>query len=426
MSAQVEPKRDRIPPWAYDVAAVAAVLVVGGFFAFLGPRFNVFPGFVGFPHMEFPRSSPGGPRPGDDAGVTWLYLWIQLPLLISASALLARRGWPMVAYGVTFATLVLVVFGSAPPLGPAIALTIAVFGLANRSSQRVAFVSGGAAAVVILVVSFAATGWQSLEPRLLQVAAAVAIAAALGDSTRSRREYVDAMAKRAEHAEQTREAEAQRRVADERLRIARDLHDTVAHEISVISLNAGVASGALEANPERARQALATIRRASRGALAEIGELLHYLRADGTSGVETNPPRPILENLPDLVRDLSEGGLTVTINVEGELSAVSGGTGVVVYRIIQEGLTNAHKYGAEGRAHVHIVVGEEVRLRVENPVPAVFESKDVGVPQPPGSGLGLVGVRERVATLGGSVTAGRVGDLWILEASLPLKKGESV
>lgn len=279
----------------------------------------------------------------------------------------------------------------------------------------------------MIALSFAAKGWASPEPLLLLAATAIAISAALGDSTRSRREFVEAMAKRAEHAEHTREAEAQRRVADERLRIARDLHDTVAHEISVISLNAGVASSALASNPERSEKALATIRSAARGALAEIGELLHYLRDD--SALDTAPPRPIVESLPELVARLREGGLAVTMNVTGPLGDITGGVGVVVYRIIQEGLTNAHKHGDGCSAHVTVAVTPggggapgTVHIHIENPVRPPTSSAPHGTPV--GSGLGLLGIRERVSTLRGHVSAGQIGAVWVLDAVVPWQRGE--
>jgi signal transduction histidine kinase len=281
---------------------------------------------------------------------------------------------------------------------------------------------------VIVILSFAATHWGSPDLSLVVAVATVAIAAALGDSTRSRREYVVLLARRAFHAEQTREAEARRRVADERLRIARDLHDTVAHEISVISLNAGVASSALESSPERAQKALATIRSASRGALKEIGELLHYLRSDGEA--TTAPPRPILESLPELVTQMREGGLNVGLDIRGDVATVGPSASVVVYRIVQEGLTNAQKHGSGNSATVQVSItpamprdsapshvpfgipGGTVRIFVTNPVDGV--RRDV-----PGHGLGLVGIRERVAALGGHVTAERVGNQWVVDAVVP-------
>lgn len=425
MDRHPEPWQPRVPLWVYDVVAVAVVLLVGGFFVWHGFR----PGVIPVPNAPRGPVQGGGGPPGAFGGMSaGRYVWLHLPVLLSAAAVGVRRWWPYVAYGVTLACLIAVVLFGGPVAGPALALVIAQFGLANRRSRNTALVSGIVAAVVIVILSFAATHWGSPDLSLVVAVATVAIAAALGDSTRSRREYVVLLARRAFHAEQTREAEARRRVADERLRIARDLHDTVAHEISVISLNAGVASSALESSPERAQKALATIRSASRGALKEIGELLHYLRSDGEAA--TAPPRPILESLPELVTQMREGGLNVGLDIRGDVATVGPSASVVVYRIVQEGLTNAQKHGSGNSATVQVSItpaiprdsapshvpfgipGGTVRIVVTNPVDGV--RRDV-----PGHGLGLVGIRERVAALGGHVTAGRVGNQWVVDAVVP-------
>jgi signal transduction histidine kinase len=211
-------------------------------------------------------------------------------------------------------------------------------------------------------------------------------------------------------------------VAEERLRIARDLHDAVAHQISVISLNAGVASSTLESRPERAREALGTIRNASRAVLGEIGNLLEVLRADERQdGVSI--PQPDLDRLPELVAEFARVGLVVHTRLEGDVSHVRGAAGRVTYRVIQESLTNAHKHGAEGRAHVLVHAGDDtedntVTIVVTNPTgpPRTTPADD----DPVSRGHGLLGIRERVASVRGDVQIGPAPGGWRVSATLPL------
>ncbi len=257
---------------------------------------------------------------------------------------------------------------------------------------------------------------------MLQFALAVAFAAAAGDGARHRRAYIEAITERAERAERTREAEARRRVSEERLRIARDLHDTVAHQIAVISLNAGVASSALDTNPERARTALVTIRGASRTVLTEIGDLLNLLRADEPDGAPTAPQHG-LEHLDVLLGQFATSGLGVQRRVEGDLSRVTGAADLVAYRLIQESLTNAHKHGAEHRADLLLqTTGDTLRIVVTNPVPADGAAHRAATDRPVGAGVGLLGMRERVASVRGTVTAGVAPGGWTVTASIPLPK----
>ncbi|MWV60351.1 sensor histidine kinase [Rathayibacter sp. VKM Ac-2754] len=298
--------------------------------------------------------------------------------------------------------------------GVAVAAAVAMFAVSNRHPRRVSLIVMLATAASILLLSLLAATVGALDARVVQFAVVIAFAAAAGDATRSRREYIEAVTERAERAEQTRESEARRRVTEERLRIARDLHDAVAHQISVISLNAGVASSALETRPEKAREALGTIRTAARSVLGEIGDLLEVLRSDERIA-ESAGPQPGLDRLDELVRRFEADGLQVTLRTEGEPDAVTGAVDLVAYRVVQEALTNAHKHGAEHRAHVLVDVGDDrVEIVVTNPVPA--ES----APAPRGAGHGLLGLRERVASVRGSVTTGPAPGGYRLAAALPL------
>lgn len=386
-AAPEEVRHLRLPSWGWD--AIVLIVVIGS--AILpGPR----PPFF---HPAFP-----------------LVMW--LPAVLAGALLLLRRRWPIpVLAGSLIIYCTTVVLG-VPSNGAGIAMIIAGFGVANRRSRRLAFLSGGLAAAAVAVLSVTVAELGVIDPRVFQMAAGVAIATALGDSTRSRREYVAAVTERAERAEQTREAEAHRRVAEERLHIAQDLHDTVAHQLSVISLNAGVATGTLDRRPEKAREALGTIRTAARGALSDIGELLHYLRTD-QEHTRAMPPQVGLQQLDALVQRFRAAGLQVHTNVTGDLFQVTGAVDLVAYRIVQEALTNAHKHGAGHTATVALEVGDRVlRITVINPTSPAH----VNHPDAPGDRLGLVGVQERVAAVRGTVSAQNIGDHFRLAAELPL------
>lgn len=389
--------------WGGDLVAAAAVLLGASLL------FGFAPGFGG---------GPGGGGPPSHSQFAAHSIASAVLLVASSSLMFLRRRWPLLVFALVLVALGFAIGFRLPSIGPSIALAISAHTLTSTASRRTAFIVVGGVSAVLLVLSAWLGGWDSLDVRLVQAAAAIAVAAALGDSAQSRRAYLRAVTERAERAEQTREAEALRRVSEERLRIARDLHDTVAHQISVISLNAGVASGAMETRPERAQEALGTIRGAARAALTDIGDLLRFLRAD--EGGEVEPPQPGLAEIDDLITRMRGAGLDVTLERSGAVfeagaAGTADQTGRATYRIVQEGLTNALKHGADRRATVALQIREaEVVVTITNPI-------GHGVPEGRvGSGLGLVGIRERVAAIGGRVTSGQNGDVYQLSAELPL------
>ncbi|MBW9120489.1 sensor histidine kinase [Microbacterium trichothecenolyticum] len=332
-----------------------------------------------------------------------------------------RRRWPL---GVLVVLLVLfgvtAVAGTLSP-GIAIAIGVATFRIALHSSRRRAFLIGACATAAIMLLALLASIGSIVDPRVLQFGLIVAFGTAAGDGARSRRAYIAAITERAERAVQTREAEASRRVSEERLRIARDLHDTVAHQIAVISLNAGVASSAIDTRPDRAKESLQTIRSAARTVLGEIGDLLTMLRAEGPDGSHPSPQAG-LGQLDELVAQFAASGLDVRTRIEGDLDRVTGAVDVVAYRVIQEALTNAHKHGAQHRAHVLIRTdGDEVVVTVTNPL----STGALDRPAEQGSGLGLIGLRERVASVRGAVSAGPAPAGFKVEARLPLTRDEA-
>lgn len=379
-----------IREWAGDV--VATVLIVG--FA-----------FAPFPDPNYRASGP------------LIIALMILPVLL----LPFRRRWPVVILGLCVALFGVTASTGVISPGIVLAIAIAMFGVAVRSSRRTTFIVALIAVVATLGLSLLAIIGTVFDPRSFQLAVTVAFAAAFGDATRSRREYIQAITDRAVRAEESRDAEARRRVTEERLRIARDLHDAVAHQISVISLNAGVASSALDSRPEAAKEALGTIRTASRAVLAEIGDLLEMLRtADGSTDARTTPQAG-LDRLDELLARFRSAGLEVTVRVEGDPGRLPVATDLVAYRVIQEALTNAHKHGSPRRAHVLVTVGDAAaHIVVTNPV-ADRPDGEPASPTMPG-GHGLLGLRERVASVRGTVDTGPTPGGYRVQADLPLAK----
>jgi signal transduction histidine kinase len=219
--------------------------------------------------------------------------------------------------------------------------------------------------------------------------------------------------RRAEHARRV-EAEsgelARAAVAHERSRIARELHDIVAHSISVISVQTGAAEQYVERDPARAREHLDAVRRSARDALTEMRRLTGVLREDEA----TYEPQPGLERVSDLVEEARATGLDVELVEEGDRRRVPAGVDLAAYRIVQEALTNARKHAGRVPATVHVrYSADDVEVAVENAIGS-------GGPGD-GSGHGLVGMRERVRVYGGTLEAGpQDGRRFRVRARLPL------
>ncbi len=240
------------------------------------------------------------------------------------------------------------------------------------------------------------------------------IAWVLGDSMRYRRGYYAALEDRAARLEAERDAQAQIAAAAERARIARELHDVIAHHVSVMVVQADGASYALDRSPDRARQALAAIGSTGRQALAEMRRMLGVLRSDdGAPGVV---PLPGIEQLGELLEQTRASGLAVSFTVEGVPAPLPGGLALAAFRIVQESLTNARKHGGPGaRATVLLRYCEDMLvLQITDDGAGAVAAKD-------GAGHGLTGMRERVTLYGGTLHTGpRPGGGYQVTAGLPL------
>ncbi|WP_369372258.1 sensor histidine kinase [Promicromonospora sp. Populi] len=331
--------------------------------------------------------------------------------VVAAALLLLRRRLPVP----TLAALVGVVWLSVPlglfNPGIVLAAAIAVFTASRLLTRRLAVWVVLAAATLLSAAGLVAVGRGAIQFLLL-----ILLFGALGDLVRVQREQFLAITERAERAEATREALAHQRVAEDRLGIARDLHDAVAHQIAVINLHAGVATSALRDRPDDAEHSLAVIRGASRTVLAQIGDLLATLRDPGSSG--TGPVR--LAQLDDILREFRGHGLDVTVRRIGDARELPAAVDVVAVRVIQEALTNAHKHGTEHRAHVVVeYLPGSLHITVSNPVPPAHPGPTADGAGA-GAGHGLVGARERVESVRGTLSHGRTGlSAWELAVDLP-------
>ncbi|CAN5389828.1 histidine kinase [soil metagenome] len=347
-------------------------------------------------------------------------------MTVAALALPLRRRRPRAIFCLT-----LLIFASSVALGVTsppfiLPVGISLFGLSVRSSSRITLVFTVIGTVVSVVTTWFFLPANIFDPRVIQLLALLGFAAAAGQGTQARRAYIDAITERALRAEQTRESEARRQVAEERLRIARDLHDAVAHQIAVINLHAGVASQALPERPDDAQKSLATIREAARSVLSEIGDLLRVLRAAPGSQLESasmsHSPRDgsALTRLQSLVALFSASGLTVNLRVTGTERALIPARNDVLYRVAYESLTNAQKHGSLGTAELTVAFEPTaVGLTITNP--ASRSRVAAGKAHAPISGHGLIGIRERLAEVGGTVTSDFIDDSrFTLVATVPL------
>ncbi|MFG2863691.1 sensor histidine kinase [Streptomyces sioyaensis] len=251
-----------------------------------------------------------------------------------------------------------------------------------------------------------------------------ALAWVLGDSVRTRRAYYAQLEERAAQLEKERDAQAKVAVAAERARIARELHDVVAHNVSVMVVQADGAAYVLDAAPEQCGQALETISGTGRQALAEMRRLLGVLRT-GEPGEDSadRAPQPDVGRLDDLIEQVRGAGLPVDFTVQGTPRPLSSGVELTAYRIVQEALTNTRKHGGpDVSARVRLVYGSDaLDLLVEDDGRgAQHEVHEQGGAD--GLGHGMIGMRERVGMVGGRLDAGpRPGGGFRISAVLPLK-----
>ncbi|MEU5226709.1 sensor histidine kinase [Streptomyces toyocaensis] len=336
-------------------------------------------------------------------------------LVVAGAGLLWRTRHPVLVVCGTVAA-VLLYAAAGYPYGPVfLTVVVACFGAVVSGHRRAAWLA--MAALWTGHVLIAHVLYRRLPPsgdgaaswnQAIVIATWLVALVAVSELARIRREQ--GARERAERAQAAR-----RRADEERLRIARELHDVLAHSISVINVQAGVGLALLDSDPEQARTALTTIKGKSKEALGEVRQVLDTLRAPGAA--PPRAPAPGLDRLLELVEQAASAGLTVT--VRGEPPRLPPGADLAAFRIVQEALTNVVRHSASREARVYLDQDEgRLRLRVDDDGPAT--GADAG-----GSGNGLAGMRERAAALDGTIEAGpRPGGGFRVLAVLPIEPEE--
>jgi signal transduction histidine kinase len=327
--------------------------------------------------------------------------------------LLWRRRWPVAVFALIAAIAFAQWLADELAFGDA-ALLVALYGVAVSQPRRVAL---AAAAVVALGVLLANLRWAPGNGLrgFVGLSGLATAAYVLGTSTRTRRALVASLHERAERLERERDQQGQLAAAAERARIARELHDVVAHNVSVMIALSDGASYALDEDPARAKSAMRTASRTGRQALAELRRLLGVLR-DGDGDAQF-APQPGLAQLDQLLQDVRSAGLPVSYEVTGRPATLPAGLELAVFRIVQEALTNTLKHAGPGaQAQVRVLHGRDV-LEVE----VLDTGEPRAHPRADGS-AGLRGMRERAAVYDGELTAGPAVDGgWRVHLVLPLE-----
>ncbi|MFD5227902.1 sensor histidine kinase [Streptomyces qaidamensis] len=272
--------------------------------------------------------------------------------------------------------------------------------LTDRRTTRVYGV-GTMVAVIIAAVFTDSMDHLSLLLRTIGPFFWLMLPLAAGNMTRLRRAYLQAVQARAEHAERTREEEARLRVTEERMRIARELHDVVAHHMALANAQAGTAAHLALTRPEQTQKILNDLTGTTSSALRELKAALGLLRRDGeVPGSVSLEPSPGLSRLPELVSACESAGLKVTVDTEGEPQPLSPGVDLTAYRIVQEALTNVTKHATAEAARVLLTyTGSRLLITVSNDGPSKPEAAR-------GRGFGVMGMRERALSIGGELCAG--------------------
>jgi signal transduction histidine kinase len=336
---------------------------------------------------------------------------------VTCLPLLAHRRWPLgvfVACTAASATIEGLGYALGPPFGP----TVALFYLAahRRTPDRMRQIAGtvvGLGAIHVGVAAATTSGFPTIP--ILGAIIVWGWAWILGDQLRQRRQRLADLRNRAERGERETARERRLAVAEERNRIARDLHDSAAHAINVILVQAGGARLLQDRDPRAVSAALSTIEDVARETIAEIDQLIHGLRTTDESDQTTDLVEPPtgLASVPTLVERHHAAGMTLEMQIDGSPRPLAPGPDQAAYRILQESLTNAARHGT-GPVEVRIAYSpHQLKLTISNSTTG-NGTGDHGTP-----GYGILGMRERAALLGGSLNAGARDGRFQVAANLP-------
>src|SRR5580692_8289365 len=340
-------------------------------------------------------------------------------LIFTVAPLLVRRIWPVPVFGWILVSAIAAGLWTSSAVD-GLALLIALYTVAGQRPRREALICAGlleVAAVVALLLYVDSRWWFDA----IFVSGMIAAALGLGLYLAARRAYLAELSDRAERLERERDQQAALAAAAERARIAREMHDIVAHHLTVMTTLAEAAVAASASSPEKATDVMRSVAVTGRRALADTRRLLGVLRErGGQDGTEALQPVPDLSQLDALIEQVRSAGLDTTLELRGQAPDVPAGVQLAVYRLVQEALTNTLKHGGAGaRACVRLSFEpDELRVDVHD------DGAGSAAPATAGVGGGLPGMRERVRAYGGDVQAGpRQPAGWAVSARLPLDNG---
>ncbi|RIJ79037.1 two-component sensor histidine kinase [Nakamurella silvestris] len=331
---------------------------------------------------------------------------------LASGLLIYRRRRPMLVLCLT--PVLLLAATALDAVNPAFTAIVAVamFTVADQTNRHFTVLVGVVTAGVLYtgVTLHSEHGWDNGAN--LGILGWVGLAAAAGDASRNRRGYIAEVEERARKAEAERDTEAARRVTEERLRIARELHDVLAHHIAVIHVHAGLATATVESAPQTSKESLGHVRHAASDVLGELSALMQVLRSgDDEVPVLGSPdaPAPGLLRLNELIDNYRRSGAQITVTATGRVFDLPPAADLAAYRIIQEALTNADKHGVNGTTELTMCYTEDhLELRVRN----LAANRPAG----PGTGHGLIGMRERAASVGADLSHGPDREYFQVEA----------
>jgi signal transduction histidine kinase len=348
-------------------------------------------------------------------------------VVLAGLALYWRRRSPLSVLAVTVALVAAYSAAGFVPGAGLVSVYVAVYTVALLEQRLVAMAAAAVSAGTLFLAAGAGGpfGWLGGTNTVMVVCVIASVA--VGIAVAARHQVFVTMRERAERAERDREDEARRRVDAERLRIARELHDVVAHTMSMINIQAGVAAHVLAERPEQASQALTAIKEASREGLRELRAVLNVLRKVEES--EATAPAPRLDQLAALVDATTQAGIPTVLRFDGERpSVMPEGLELAAYRIIQESLTNVLRHAGPGATASVTVAFEPGRIviEVDDDARPALVSAVAGTSPGVGSGAGIPGMKERASAFGGSVVAGpRELGGWRVTAIFPIPRSAS-
>ncbi len=361
-------------------------------------------------HLEIPLNAKADPGLLGSAAI-----------VVASLPLLLRSRQPVLAYVLGFVAMYGVIATEPVYNTMPAPVVLCAYAIAERHGLRAALVTGVCSLPVVLLILQVFSPHAIVSWGTAQNLALVPLPLALGVAAHARREYTTMLIERAETAEHSRETEALRRVGEERLRIARDVHDVVAHAMVTINVQAGVGAHLLHRDPDQAYDTLRSIKQVSGDALTDLRAMLGLLRED-EAGDTPAPPVQRLADLGDLRDSLTAAGLDVVFDIDPAARSLPTAVDATCFRVVQEALTNTLRHAGSTTARVRVVRAED-RVVLE-----VVDDGGVAAPhlRDSGAGHGLRGMRERVAALGGSLEAGpRAEGGWRVGASLPVGRQPS-